>query len=644
MKDINNIKTFFKTKENNKGDNMKKGQVTVFLVIAIAIVAAILIFFFLRGSLTLGGPPKEVESVYNFYLNCIESESEVGAIILGQQGGYINGPEFSSGSAFMPFSNYIDFLGVGIPYWFYISGNGVEKEQVPTREIMQEELNQYLEQRILECDFSSLAQQGFNIDLGKNIEVITEINDNSINIKVDHDIILGTENISWTGKTHITTAKSNLGNFHDLAIKIYENNNENLFLENYAIDIIRLYAPVDGVEIQCNPVVWNVEEVRENITLALEANIPFTKIKGDYYDLSDDDNNYFVQDIGEEISGVNVNFLYSRNWPSKMEVFPNDEGLLISDPIGTQEGLGILGFCYVPYHFVYDLAYPVMIQLYDDNEIFQYPVVVYVNKNRPRVPLEGAAIPNAAPELCVNKNTQISVSTYNINLEPVEADIQFKCFDTTCRIGSSSIQGNIATLTSDFPQCGNGFIIVNADGYATKKQIFSTIVEGSTDIFLDREYELNVQLDSQSFIENAIITFTKDKKVTTLSYPEIQNVKLTVGQYEIKVIVYSDANIKLDGSSEQKCINIPKSGVLGIIGFEEEKCFDLEIPSQTINSGVSGGGTQNYFISESEVEIADTIILGIENFPTPTTIEDLQINFNKVETADIDVRFIWKKY
>ena len=120
---------------------------------------------------------------------------------------------------------------------------------------------------------------------------------------------------------------------------------------------------------------------------------------------------------------------------------------------------------------------------------------------------------------------------------------------------------------------------------------------------------------------------------------EMDKIKLTEGQYEIKVYVYSDSNINLKGSSTHKCIDVPKTGVLGIFGITEEKCFDLEVPDQIISFAVSGGGTQNYYIAESELESSSRLTINTNSFGKPTKIEDLQINYNQVDTRDLEVRF-----
>ena len=126
----------------------------------------------------------------------------------------------------------------------------------------------------------------------------------------------------------------------------------------------------------------------------------------------------------------------------------------------------------------------------------------------------------------------------------------------------------------------------------------------------------------------------------TIAYPEMKSVELTEGQYEIKTYVYSDSNIQLEGSSSHKCVDVPKSGVLGFFGMTEEKCFDLEIPSQIVSFAVSGGGTQNYYIAESELQNSNKLIINAHEFDKPTKVEHLQINYNNVEVNDLDVIFV----
>lgn len=642
-------------KENSRSDIVvkenifsmsKRSQITVFIIIAVVLVIGIGAYFLARNNVFGQTLPKEMEPVYDYYLSCIQDETQTGAMILGQTAGYIEKPDFSPGSDFMPFSSQLNLLGNGIPYWYYVSGNGLVKEQVSSKDNMQEQLNDFLKKRISDCDFSQFKAQGFDVKLGEVNTVASSILDNKIVLKINQEIVISFENSTWKGTSHSREVQSNLGKLYDIARKIYEKQKKDMFLENYGIDVLRLYAPVDGTEITCSPKIWVTNAVRSDLINALEANTAAVKVSGNYYTLNKEEHKYFVQDIGEQVD-ANVNFMYSRFWPMKMEINPSEGGLIRADPVGLEEGMGVLGFCYVPYHFVYDLAYPVLIQVYYEHEMFQIPVVVVIDKNKPRQSSsDGKAYANAVPELCQNKNTKINVYSYNSILEPIDANIKFKCFDTSCDIGRTRFDNNTgeSVLSANFPQCVNGYLIASANGYKTKKIIVSTVNQNSFNIALDKIYKLNLEIKGIDSSGYAIATFIKNNTdgisdTVTVAYPGQREVELSEGQYEIKVYIYSDAKISLAGGSSQKCVSVPKSGVSGMFGASEEKCFDLKIPDQVISFGVSGGGKQNYYISQSEIESSKKIIITPEKFSVPTKAEDLQLNYNKLETSHLDIIF-----
>ncbi len=632
---INNIK-----KRERKG---KRGQITIFIIIAILIVVTAIGYFFLKDRVKPSVFPKELLPVYEYFLSCVEDETEIGAGLMGSQAGYIEVPEFEAGSDYMPFSSHLDFLGMGVPYWYYVSGNGITKEQVPSEEKMKSQLEDYLEGRLKECNFESFEEQGFIVEK-EELKVDVVIKDREIEVGVEMPLTVSFGDVSAQQTSFEVGVKSRLGKFYNIARKIYEKEEESLFLENYGVDILRLYAPVDGSEIGCSPKLWYVDDIREDLISALEANIPATKVKGSYYSLPYKENKYFVQDIGGDVGGENeyVNFLYLSSWPMKLEVWPSDDGILQAEPVGLQEGLGMLGFCYTPYHFVYDFAYPVLIQVYDNEEMFQFPIAVVIEKNKPREALDVEGLPDVASELCEHKLTKMNVYTYDTKLEPVPAGIKFKCFDTTCSIGSTELEGSDAVLTANFPQCVNGYIIASAEGYETKKSLVSTVNEDSVSIILDKKYKLGfeVQKGNNGLVKDyAIVTFSGDDKTTTVIYPEQEEVELTEGQYEVKVYVYSNSTINLEGSSTEKCVDVPKSGILGIFGATEDKCFTLQIPNQVVSSAVSGGGTQSYYITESELEESSKIIINAEDFGIPNKVEDLQINYNNLEVSNLDIWF-----
>ena len=613
----------------------KRGQVTVFIIIAIVLVGAIVGFFMFRGSFISDKIPGSIEPIYTSFLSCLEEDALIGIDILESQAGYISLPDFESGSTYMPFSSQLDFLGNPIPYWYYVSGNNIQKEQVPSMGDMEDQLEDFVEAKITGCIFEKYYEQGFEISQGEPKAKIN-ILDNEVQVYLDMDLSINKEEDSALIRSHKVIVKSKLGVLYDSAKKIYDYEQKNLFLENYAVDILRLYAPVDGVELTCSPMTWGAEEVFDELKEAIEANTLSLKVKGGDYSLRNKENKYFIVDVSVD---VDVRFINSRNWEgNSFEVFPSEESVLIAKPVGNQPGLGILGFCYVPYHFVYNVKYPVLIQVQSGDEIFQFPVAVVVQGNKPRKALDVSAVEVGLPELCKYKNVLVEVNVYDTKLNPVEADISYECFGTNCEIGKTSLT---SSLKKEFPQCVNGYVLAKAEGFEDGKSLYSTTESGSVDIILDRLYELDIdlKLDDKSYNRDAIISFILDKSSKTIVYPGQKSVELSEGQYEVQVYIYRNSSIKLQETTQEQCMEVAQPGLGGLFGLTKEKCFDIKIPSQIISNALSGGGKENYYVLESELEGSNTLEINAESLPLPKTIEQVQDNYLLFEDKNLEIYF-----
>ena len=87
-------------------------------------------------------------------------------------------------------------------------------------------------------------------------------------------------------------------------------------------------------------------------------------------------------------------------------------------------------------------------------------------------------------------------------------------------------------------------------------------------------------------------------------------------------------------------MEIPQSGIGGFLGLTQEKCFDIEIPSQIVSSALSGGGKENYYVLESELVSSSIIEINGRGLPIPESIEQLQNNYILYEEKDLDIVFI----
>jgi len=628
----------------------KKSQITVFVIIAIIIIAAIAGVVIFKEKLFPKAIPSSLVPVYDYYISCIEKTAKDGASIIGSQAGYIKVPEFEPGSVYAPYSNQLGFMGLGIPYWYYISGNNIAKEQIPTQKQMQEQLSDYIKNNLGKCDFIAFENQGFNITIAPPEEatVKADIQESKIKVAINQKLIIAKGEEIFTIDSHAFELDSRLGKFYEIARKIYDYEKNNMFLENYTVDVLYAYAPVSGVEFNCSPIIWNPYEIFDRLKNALNANIQMLKIQGDYYDTKGKYSNYFVvaRDANINLENAQVSFLYMPDWPSRFEVWPTRNNLMNAEPIGTQQGLSAMGFCYAPYKFAYDIYIPVLVQIYNPNdasEIFQFPVAVVIKKNVPREALPGEA-PESIERVCDNANTEISVYTYNVYLEPVEADISFKCLNDVCDLGKTKIDNETgyAVLEAKVPQCLNGVIIAKSDGYSEKRQLISTNTETEADIVLSKEYNLNLEIyvDNSLVQDLSVLTITKKDENTTevvnsVAYPFNKELKLSEGYYNFDLKAFKGSSVVIPETTTKQCVKVPREGVLGFLGLEEEKCFDITIPSQKLTNVAYAGGNTDWYITSSELENAKTLRVYATSIKIPSTLEAISSSYDEIQTKNL---------
>jgi len=620
--------------------NGKRGQIAIFVIIAIVIVVAIVLVVVFRGDIFPQVGESEFSAVYEGFDSCVEQKTRDALSIAGSQGGYIDVPDFEAGSEYSPFSSQLDFFNSPVPYWYYVSGNNVVKEQVPSVSEIEEQIAEYLEDEIRTCDFSNFRLGGLAIN--SNVpRVDVEIEDKEVVVEVDMDLVVEKLELKETKSNHKVKVDSKFGKFYDIARRVYAKEKQEMFLENYAIDVMYNYAPVTGVEFTCKPMTWNPQEVVDDIREGLSANIGVLRANGGDYELIDDTREYFSVDVNSE--GEDIGFMYMSDWPTRVEIWPVENGLMYAEPVGLEQGMGILGFCYVPYHFVYDIYFPVLIQVYDDEELFQFPVSVVIDKSVAREALEATAEePQDIDEFCNYKNTKVDVYTFDSELNPVEADVSFTCLNQKCNIGKTEISGGDAVLSEAFPQCINGKILARAEGYVDAEYYVSTNNPTSANILMNKLYELDLRVyigNSEADDELVLVNFESEENSFSVLYPDQKTVSLSEGNYNISLQAFGSSSLTIPASSTRQCVESASPGILGIFGKTEENCFDVEIPSQKIENGLVAGGSVEEYILESELKGKSRISLSVSALPKPASLEQLQQNYELAETRILRLEF-----
>lgn len=617
----------------------KRAQVTLFIILAVVIIAAALITFFVIRGLPQQGIPAKILPVENYLRDCIDTNVKDAAKIAALQGGYIDAPEFEPGSEYMPFSNQLNFIGMSVPYWFYVSGNNIAQVQKPSMNLIQEQMAAYLKDKIKECDFSGLREQGYDINFSGEPDVDVSIKSNSIDTNIKWAMSVGFGSEKTTINEHKVSSKSSLGSLYLTASDIFNAEQEQLFLENYSTDVLRLYAPVDGVELSCVPKIWVKKNVSQDIKQGLEGNIQMIKMSGSYYSIANSDNRYFIVDSGKKFDD-RVSFLYSNKWPTRLEIWPEDNGIMRADPVGIQEGLGILGaigFCYVPYHFVYDLYYPVLIQVSHGDEIFQFPVIVAIDKMQTRSVNVSTEPGIETYDICQHKTQQATVFSYDDDSKALEAEIYYKCFNQVCDLGKTSMSGSKTNLVTSVPQCYNGYLIARAPGYKDKKMMIESNGPFVANIFLSISHPLSIEMPSLRSDENAIITFASGDNTITAYYPEQKEISLAEGNYNVSVYVFKQSLITLQSQKAEQCIKVPAGGIAGMFGAMQEQCYELDVPQESLTNVLFGGGISQVSFTESDLKHARSISIATQTFNVPKNLIELSDAYTLLGSSDLSI-------
>jgi len=149
----------------------KKGQVTIFIIIAILVIGAVALFFTLRGSLQTGDVVNpEVVPIQNFVEGCLEDSLADVVYSVGEGGGYYIPSTVSSVS------------GLEVPY--YIKNN---QNLMPTKEQIEEDISKYVSRDLVLCLGGFTLFPEYEITKGK-MKTKAMINPETVSVEVSYPL------------------------------------------------------------------------------------------------------------------------------------------------------------------------------------------------------------------------------------------------------------------------------------------------------------------------------------------------------------------------------------------------------------------------------------------------------------------------
>ncbi|MDP4012589.1 MAG: hypothetical protein Q8R00_03210 [Candidatus Nanoarchaeia archaeon] len=639
-----------------------KGQVTVFVIIGIVIVAAVVTAYFFSSQVLKSGwererekaasVPSQAQLIKTHVESCVKEVAEQGARLLGAQSGYIDIPEdLTVRNPLNPFSNSVE-LGGGaeVPYWYYENSAGIQREQVPSISQMQIELESYLDNNLNKCfNYEQFGEQGYSVQAGRPISSV-EIDDDQVLVSVDYPVDLDLRDFEFKFEKFYEKVDIPLGRLYEIALDILETENREMFLENKTLDDMIVYdeIPFSGVDFDCSPRTWTKSQVVTSLKNILETNLAYIKIENTDYILSDQSHRYYEVDAGVSGADVGVNFLYSADWPTYIEVVSHkDKELLRGEPYTLENaGAAYLAslFCLNQYHFVYDIKYPVVVILSDGDYIFQFGLMSIIDNNQARENRVSIDY-NYDTEIPICDKGVVDTKVYALapdvagRLTQVQgARINYKCINTVCQMGVTGNDG----LETKFPLCINGFVQAEREGYWIGEEQLSTTSDSIVSVIMDKIYELNLDVrlitssgDVRNLAANEKIVFTlqnlDNDYVANAVWPGSETIKLTSGIYAVssQVMLEDTKGIKVPASQVETCTEVPRPGILGLIGSTKKECRSTTIEGTTLTNALIGGANFDWSVSAGQLATGNTVLLYSFRDKVPNTLEEVgQISQN----------------
>jgi hypothetical protein len=631
----------------------RKGQVTIYVILGIVIVAALIGAFVFRDYVLKSEferqaekleTSEEIKVVYDYFVDCIGEVTYDGLTIIASQGGRLNIDDYNYPvNPLVPFTNRLDVFnnkGLGVPYWFYETSNGIQEINVPTIENIQKELNDYVSDNINVCANNFTLFEEYNIRGFDEFNVETEIKDNQVYVKVDSELTINYKEVEQNIESLYIIVDTDFGLLFNNAVNLFRNIYQQNFIEEKTIDMLVLYdeLPFSFTEFSCERKVWNKQQVIEDLKKILELNTHKYHLTGDdYFSLKSDINS-------------DVYFSYSNNWPFYIDIGPSEENILKSDELSSDSlgGSFLRGvFCINDYKFIYNIKYPVLIKLSSDLDfLFAYQVII--KNNQAKVNLVEQSFDIETSKLCDSRTMPTQVNTYDDNLIPLgNAKVEFKCFDTICDIGYTDINGY---LSAEFPQCLNGLIITSKEEYNNAELLSSTNIETQNSLIMDRIRNLEFEI---KLIENGIVRNVNNDETAQIllngpngyqtSIDEnLNTIGLISGNYEVSSFVTKEDKIKIEKQKIQECTSVPKKGLLGLI-FKEDRCFDIEVGGFDLDNVIIGGNNFEFNVNKEGLNNRK-IIFYANVYEVPDTQDEILEIYDNIDAGGAVNSFRYPEY
>src|SRR3989338_2004068 len=493
---------------------MRKAQASIFIILGIIIVAATLIFFFIKGSIEreeiapglsmiVEELPTEFLPLRPFVENCIQKTATEGLIKLGNSGGYIYtaalkpGKEGTDGDS-ITFSSNSDLV---VPYWFYMDSdnNCAGKCSFSSRQInlrqgrgdsIEGQLSRYVDEKLNECidSFNGLKELNYNVEeLGRAKSKVVVASSNLV-ISLEYPVRISREGISSEVRNFHSSLDVNLEKIYNAAEYLAGLQKDYRFLEQQALNIIVGFSAKDKEKLPPmsdsafevgSKTRWRKAEVRNSVSNLLSSYVPVLRVEDSVNWKEIDTGDAFIDELynsgmtiprGESTDELLIDFNYLGFWKEYFNLNCNGEickpesAFIDLLPIGLQR-----------YNFVYDISYPVLVEIEDESAFnergytFRFMLESNVRDNKAvqatyiPYPTQGGNSDECDESTWSSGTATITIKDSFTGEGIDEADAVYTCVEESCSLGKTE-DGELITK---LPVCLGGTIRLLKEGYGT---------------------------------------------------------------------------------------------------------------------------------------------------------------------------------
>lgn len=653
----------------------KKGQVTVFLIIGVLLLAGVATVSYLKADSTIKkievSVPPELLPVKNYISACVDTIATEAIIKIGKNGGYIGLNEedrkytetsFKINENFNPTEQdgIVFFKGFDwkIPYWQYFSSPNTCKEQCScdSRQpdlydsitSIQKQIERYLDANLKTCIELDQIKGYDSLTGSKEFKSQVIIGEEDVSIILDYPIEAQKDGKIIKNQYFDTQIPVKLKMMYEIADELAKNEKNFSYLERQGLTILSSFTKLDENalppfgESELDPggsgTMWLKSDVAKDVQELFSIYIPALMLADTANFVERENLRYAAFILPNKFPDydISASFTYLNKWP----IYFNLKGRGVEGEMIGPESMGSSFFQFIGlrrYNYYYDVSYPVLVRLHDKASFkgkgfdFYFALESNIRSNKP-LNCSGPLKPNPSAlmggNLLCKKNQYCSNVTVNVTdgytgKEIKDAKLTYTCVSTSCPADKKN-PFNKTSIEYMVPQCFNAKLSASKDGYTSSYTTGSFLCGKNYEkpIKIYPSVELNVTVKKKKLSKDNVGWSMNEQNEESL----YSNEKAIIILERVKESEFDEeftATTVLEGPETGKTIGLIPGKYTGSIiilyGLPDQFGNEnIKIPEEQVHKeGGLLGGDVNYILPE--ILFNKTFPVGMTTFKDMTT-------------------------